>query len=164
MLTFKMFCDMNEEKAALSKFLHHQQFSYCNPAGILFYMFADGSFNVAARYLGVEETAEISLDFYQQFDTITHFMSYIHITPPGCLDDVVPEDLYALYKSEIMDIVCILKGRRAREMRFRKMGGMLWAVTKKKIHLVRIPIHEPEDFITYTRRYYKINGNQKQMN
>jgi len=116
---------MNEEKAALSQFLHHQQFSYCNPAGILFYRLANGSFNVAACYPGIEATAEIALDFYQQFDTITQFMSLLRIPTPECLDNVEPEDLYTLYKSEIMDIACILKGRKPREMRFRKMGGML---------------------------------------
>jgi hypothetical protein len=146
---------MNEEKQTLSEFLRHQQLRYCNSAGVSFYMFADGSLYVAARYPGVEETAEISLDFFQQFDNVTQFMSLLHISYPEGLADVVPEDLYSLYKGELLDIVCTIKGSRTRNMSFRKIGGMLWAInTKKKIHLVRLPVHQPEDYIAYTLRYY----------
>jgi hypothetical protein len=151
---------MNEEKQALSEFLHYQQFRYCNPAGITFYRIADGSLYVAAGYPGIKETLEISLDFYQQFDHLTQLLSLLHISHPDCLGDVVTEDLYSFYKSELLDIVCTLKGRISREMSFRKLGGMMWASnTRKKLHQVKTHIDKPEDFIACTLRYYNIGGN-----
>jgi hypothetical protein len=148
---------MNEERQALSAFLCLKQFRYCNMAGVTFYRMANGSLCVAARYPGVEETAETSLDCYQYFDQLTEFMTLLRISDPECLHDVVPEDLIMLYERELLDIICTLKGKRVREMRFRKIGGMLWAInTRKRMHLVRTPIHQPEDFIAYTMRYYKV--------
>jgi len=76
---------MKKERQALSEFLNSQQISYCNPDGIVFYRIADGSLFVAAGYPGVEQTTNISLDFFQQFEDLTRFMALLHISDPECL-------------------------------------------------------------------------------
>lgn len=150
---------MNLEGQTLQSFLQKKQFRYCNPSGVIFYRLADGTFFVAAGYPGVEETSNISLDYFQEFNSISHFMSLLKITQKKFLDNIVPEDLAQLYDQELMDIVCTLKGMKAREMRFRKMGGMIWAISvRKKLHLVRTNMGHAKDFIIYTKRYYKIIG------
>ena len=151
---------MNEEKKALSEFLELKQFRYANRAGVIFYRMADGSLYVAAGHPGVEKISEISLDFYEQFDHLIHFMTLLHINDPACLADVVPEDLFLLYKCELLDIVCTLKGRKDLEMSFRKLDGIIWASnTQKKMHQVRKNVNNPDDLIAYTKQYYKFIDN-----
>ena len=151
---------MREGRQALREFLERKRFRYCNPVGVIFYRTADSSLYVAAGHPGVEETAEISLGFFQQFDHLTQFMALLRISDPDRLTDVVSEDLFTLYEGELLDIVCTLKGRRPRQLSFRKLGGLIWASNnRKKLHYVRVPIRQPEDFIAYTKRYYKVIDN-----
>jgi len=151
---------MNEEKQALSKFLHNQQARYCNPAGIVFYMIADGLFFVSAKYPDVKQSAEISLELYQQFDYVNELTALLHISDVARLVDLEPKDLLGLYERELLNVVCTLEGVIDHEISFRKYRGAIWARnTNEEIHQVKIHIDKPEDFITYTLPFYNMDGN-----
>jgi hypothetical protein len=149
-----------EQKQILSELPAGEKSTFCNAAGVQFFMFAAGPFFICAGYPGMEQPENISLELYQQFDTPFELMELMHVSTFEQLLEMVPADLLPLYEREVINIVCTLEGTMPREMSFRKYNGDIWARnTNEEIHKVNMQLERPEDFIAYTLRYYGVNGN-----
>jgi len=144
-----------EAQQTLSEFLEDRLPVYYNPAGVDFYLNADGSLFICADYPGIEQKDDIFLELFQEVKTVDALMSLLHMSRAEHIDRVTPEDLIRLYDQGKINIVCTLEGVLERELSFRKHKNNIWARnTREEIHQVTKHLQKPEDFITYTLNYY----------
>ena len=150
-----------EAQQTLSGFADHEKSTYCNAASIMFFMISDGPFFICADYPYFEPPDNVSLELYQQFDSIGELMELVGIwDAEKLIEELVPEDLLPFYRSEKIGITCTLEGEQPQELSFRKYQNKLWARdTLEIIHEVTTDLEKPEDFVTYTLQYFNAKCN-----
>jgi hypothetical protein len=149
-----------EVKHTLVEFLEGQLPSYSNPGGIQLYLNTESSLFIFSDYPGIERPPHINLELFQEFKSLEHFLTALGLSRLDQLLKLTPADLLGLYDRGKLNIVCCLEGKIYREMSSRKYKRKLWARdTHDKMHQLKMPISQPEDFIAYTVRYYQLINN-----
>jgi hypothetical protein len=147
-----------EKKLSLYEYLEEELPSYYSPMGIQVYLNPDSTLIVCCYYPGFRQLPDISLELFQEVDSLTHLISLLQLKQPEELLALTADDLLNFYDRGLINIVCMLE-KTDQMLYFKKNKKGLWAKDMdEKIHQVKTHVEHPADFIAYTLQYYKDNS------
>lgn len=145
---------MNAIYQRISDFLMQKDCGYTNPHQVTITLYNDLEILVSFSYPKYHNDEQLSFDIFCIFDTIQDFLNVFKIKSFADLGKIKSSLLEDLYSRGIGQIYCLVG---IYEMTFLKKDGyMIVTDSRNNSHTLQRLLFKSEEFIDYTRHYYKL--------